>query len=216
MVDFVVGRVLTGEQGDESDASGLDDVTTYYILHRHDFGMEDAPIGACILYAVSCNLSDNDLASRHEILLRTGGLSAPEEDGEDVDAEEGAESDTDEEPEEGTGSTVKLRPWHQRKRKTMGYDAEGRPAPLIDQVHRLMQLWKAGDVVKVDDYLDARALRKNTLFLHLLQALIELAGEGTEERVILENISNHLAARGVAPVRTVALPGFGDGDENDG
>ena len=28
VVDFVVGRVLTGEQGDESAASGLDDVTT--------------------------------------------------------------------------------------------------------------------------------------------------------------------------------------------
>ena len=76
VVDFVVGRVLTGEGGDETTASGLDDVTTYYILHRHDFGLDDAPVGACILYAVSCNLSDNDLANRHEILLRTGGLSA--------------------------------------------------------------------------------------------------------------------------------------------
>ena len=37
VVDFVVGRVLTG--GDETSASGLDDVTTYYILHRHDFGV---------------------------------------------------------------------------------------------------------------------------------------------------------------------------------
>jgi putative DNA methylase len=202
VVDFVVGRVLTGEQGDESDASGLDDVTTYYILHRHDFGMDDAPVGACILYAVSCNLSDTDLASRHEILLRTGGLSTPED---DTEAEDREESDADAEPEEGTGSTVKLRPWHQRKRKTLGYDADGRPAPLIDQVHRLMHLWKAGDVVKVDDYLDVRGLRKNALFLHLLQALIELAGEATEERVILENISNHLAARGVAPARAGSL-----------
>ena len=50
-------------------------------------------------------------------------------------------------------------------------------------------------MVKVDDYLDARGLRKNALFLQLLQALIELAGEGTDERVILENLSNHLAGR---------------------
>ena len=57
----------------------------------------------------------------------------------------------------------------------MGYDAEGHPAPLIDQVHRLMHLWKTGDVAKVDDYLDSRGLRKNALFLHLLQALIELS-----------------------------------------
>jgi putative DNA methylase len=69
-------------------------------------------------------------------------------------------------------------------------------------------------MVKVDDYLDARGLRKNALFLQLLQALIELAGEGADERVILENLGNHLAGRGVAPVRAVALPGFRDGDEN--
>lgn len=97
----------------------------------------------------------------------------------------------------------------------MGYDAEGRPTPLIDQVHRPMHLWKAGDVVKVDDYLDARGLRKNTLFLHLLQALIELAGEATEERVILENISNHLVARGVAPVRPRTLPGLAAGPDEE-
>ena len=209
VVDFVVGRVLTGD-GDETTASGLDDITTYYILHRHDFGLDDAPVGACILYAVSCNLSDNDLTNRYDILLRTGGLAAAAaaDDG-DEDAEDAEVADADADPEEGTGSTVKLRPWHQRKRKTLGYDAEGRPAPLIDQVHRLMHLWKAGDVDKVDDYLDSRGLRKNALFLQLLQALIELAGEGTDERVILENISNHLAARGVAPVRSHTLPGLG-------
>ncbi len=223
VVDFVVGRVLTGEGGDETTASGLDDVTTYYILHRHDFGLGDAPVGACILYAVSCNLSDTDLTNRHEILLRTGGLAAAaaEDDGEADDESE--EPDADAEPEEGTGSTVKLRAWNQRKRKTMGYDEEGRPAPLIDQVHRLMLLWKLGDVVKVDDYLDARGLRKNALFLQLLQALIELAGEGTDERVVLENLSNHLAARGVAPMRAVDLSilidlkpaGFGDGGNDN-
>ena len=80
VVDFVVGRVLTG--GDETSASGLDDVTTYYILHRHDFGVSDAPVGPCILYAISCNLSDRDLADRFDILLRTGGLSSADDDDE--------------------------------------------------------------------------------------------------------------------------------------
>ena len=211
VVDFVVGRVLIG--GDETSASGLDDVTTYYILHRHDFGMSNAPVGPCILYAVSCNLSDRDLADRFDILLRTGGLSSADDD--QVVEEE--ETDADAEPEEGTGSIVKLRPWHQRKRKAMGYDAEGRPAPLIDQVHRLMQLWKTGDVGKVDDYLDSRGLRKNALFLHLLQALIELSrrDEQRDETVILENLSNHLQARGAAPTRTVTLPGFEDDGQNE-
>ena len=35
----------------------------------------------------------------------------------------------------------------------------GRPVPLIDRIHRLMQLWKNGDVHKVDEYLDEHGLR---------------------------------------------------------
>ena len=82
----------------------------------------------------------------------------------------------------------------------MGYDgdggtAAGKPAPLIDQVHRMMHLWKAGDLVRVDEYLEARGLSRNALFHQLLQALIELAPAGSEERSLLESISNHIAAR---------------------
>jgi hypothetical protein len=80
----------------------------------------------------------------------------------------------------------------------------GRPAPLIDQVHRLMILWRAGDATTVDDYLEARGLRRNALFSQLLQALIELAAAGSEERALLESISNHVAARGQSTAR---LPG---------
>jgi hypothetical protein len=188
VVDFVVGRVLT-HNGDASAVSGLDDLTTYYLLHRHDFGLEDAPVGACILYAVSCSLSDSALVDRFDLLAKTGGKAAqePEEGGDEDEDGEGA----------GSGAQVRLKPWSQRKRKGMGYDAEGRPAALIDQAHRLMQLWKAGEVTKVDDYLNDRGLRRYALFHQLLQALIELAGAGSDERALLESISNHVQARGV-------------------
>lgn len=193
VLDFVVGRVLSETTGSE-EVSSLDDITTYYLLHRHDFGMEDAPIGACILYAVSCGLSDKALADQFDILTRTGGKTKAEDD--DEEDEEVAE-DADAEIEQGTGSKVKLKTWQQRKRKNMGYEAAGdRPIPLIDQVHRLMHLWKAGDVVKVDEYLDDKGLRRNALFNQLLQALIELATAGSDERALLESISNHIAARG--------------------
>lgn len=43
------------------------------LLHRHDFNMEDAPSGACILYAVSCGLSDKELGDQFDILVKTGG-----------------------------------------------------------------------------------------------------------------------------------------------
>ena len=66
VVDFVVGRVLT--HGSEDAVAGLDDVTTYYLLHRHAFGVDDAPVGGCILYALSCNLSDSALVNQHDHL----------------------------------------------------------------------------------------------------------------------------------------------------
>ena len=37
---------------------------------------------------------------------------------------------------------------------------------------------------------------RNALFNQILQALIELADAGTDERSILEALSNHIAARG--------------------
>lgn len=220
VVDFVVGRVLT--HGEGTEVSGLDDVTTYYLLHRHDFGLRDAPIGPCILYAVSCGLSDSALADTYDLLVRTGGQGAESE--ADSKENEGEEDGADGEAEEsGSGTMVKLKPWHQRKRPSMGYNpatdsarakrAKENPAlspefeaplprarevPLIDQVHRLMHLWKGGDVSEVDGYLDARALRKNALFHHMLQALIELADAGSDERSILESLSNHVVARGGA------------------
>lgn len=187
VVDFVVGRVLSGNGGSEA-VSGLDNITSYYLLHRHDFGLDDAPAGVAILYTLSCNLSDRELADRYQIL-------------------------------DHQGSTLKLVPWSRRKKA--GYDPvlesaeahgaetlalpgfetpepELRELPLVDQAHRLMHLWKAGDVTKVDAYLDARGLRRSNLFHQLLQALIELAPAGSEERALLESISNHLGVRKAA------------------
>ncbi len=197
VVDFVVGRVLTHGEATEMAAS-LDDVTTYYLLHRNDFGLDDAPIGACILYSLSCNLSDSELADRFDILLRTGGTLF-----DDLDQSEAAEDREDSHEADddggsgGKGNKVRLKPWNQRKGKTLGYETSGGgPVPLIDQAHRLMHLWRAGEEAKVDDYLDTRGLKRNALFAQLLQALIELAPTASEERSILESLSNHIASRG--------------------
>ncbi len=190
VVDFVVGRVLSAVGGQEA-VSGLDDLTTYYLLHRNDFGMNDAPVGACILYALSCNLSDSALAGQYELLALSGG---GQPDGEDE--EEDAAEDADPDGAGGSGAKLRLKPWNRRNGSNLGLEGPGgRPAPLIDQVHRLMHLWRAGDQAKVDGYLDAQGLHHNVLFGQVLQALIELADEGSEERAILEAISNHAASR---------------------
>jgi putative DNA methylase len=195
VVEFAVGRVLRSAAAEDDHPGGLDDITTYYVLHRDTFGMAEAPIGACILYAISCDLKDNDLTDGFEILARSGGKSEvtndEDEEGDDLESEDELES-------EGTGSKVRLRRWDQRKRKTLGMvGVGGRPVPLIDRTHRLMQLWKAGDVAKVNDFLDQAGLARDALFAQLIQALIELAnrdGKG-DEAPILESISNHLRSR---------------------
>ena len=186
VVDFVVGRVLTRDDGREA-ATGLDDVTTYYLLHRNDFGMGEAPVGGCILYALSCNLSDSALVNQHDLLAQSGRGNA--EESEDEEAGEARS--------ESGGAKVKLKPWSRRRSRNLGLEAPGgRPPPLIDQVHRLMHLWRAGDQIKVDEYLDTRGLPRNALFHRILQALIELAESDSEERSLLEALSNRAADRG--------------------
>ena len=189
VVDFVVGLVLQ-RQGGEASASALDDLTTYYMLHRDDFGLEDAPAGACILYALSCNLSNDALVKQYDLLVLSRSRSVIE-DSEDVEPEE------DEAGDSGSGTNLKLKPWHQRRGRLLGVESpDGRPAPLIDQVHRLMHLWRAGDLVRVNEYLDSRGLHRSVLFDQLLQAVTEMADPGSDERSILESVSNHVAARG--------------------
>jgi putative DNA methylase len=200
VVDFVVGRVLAGEKEGEADlaaADRLDEPTAYYLLHRHDFGMDEAPAGACILYAISCGLSDKDLADTWDLIAFAKGKAT--EDTESTEDDDSVSSvDSVAEEEEDSGSKVKLKTWAQRKSRSLGYEAPGgKPVPLIDRVHGLMHLWKAGELSKVDEYLDSNGLRRHELFKRLLQSLIELSPHGSDERSLLESISNHVQAKGV-------------------
>jgi putative DNA methylase len=206
VVDFVVGQVLIGEQqdGDMAAADRMDGPTAYYLLHRHDFGFEDAPAGACILYATACGISDHDLEATWDLVgtksdsgKRGNGAA---ETGEDDDPETQVNKDDGNE-ETGSGGRMTLKRWTQRRVRNMGYDAPSdRPVPLIDRIHRLMHLWQAGDVHKVDEYLDGNGLRRHELFKRLVQSLIELSDRGSQERTLLESLSNHIGARGA--VRT--------------
>jgi putative DNA methylase len=206
VVDFVVGQVLTGEKGDADMAAAdrMDAPTAYYLLHRHDFELEEAPSGACILYATACGLSDHELEATWDLIARAGrqAASTDEEDGEvepEADADEAGDS----------GSKVKLKTWAQRTRKGMGYEASsGKPIPLIDRVHRLMHLWRAGDAHRVDEYLDDNGLRRQELFRRLVQSLIELSERGSEERALLESLSNHIQAKGAMPEKRQAALGY--------
>ena len=189
VVGFVVSRLLRRDGG-ATDA--LDDPTAYYLLHRNDFGLDAAPAGACILYALSCNLSDSDLAGRLDLLARGSARRSEAGDGEEGRA---------------GGGEARLKPWHRRTARDLGDPAaDGTPPPLIDRVHRTMRLWKAGERSRVDAWLEARGLWRHELFARVTQALIELAEAGSEERAMLESIQNHLRTRGGAAVPQANLP----------
>jgi len=57
----------------------------------------------------------------------------------------------------------------------------------------------------VDGYLDDNGLRRQELFRRLLQSLIELSAAGSEERALLESISNHIQAKGAVNDRQVGM-----------
>ena len=193
VVGFVVNRLLNPDSGPVDE---LDDVTTYYLLHRNDFGLQPAPGGASILYALSCNLSDSDLAGRLNILARSRRRQS--------------EMDAVDDRGDGTGATsggeVRLKTWNQRRGKSLGEpDANGAPPAVIDCLHKLMQLWKSGDRRQVDRYLEQRGLWRHELFARLTQAVLELAEGGSEERSVLESVQNHLRATDIGPSRQRAF-----------
>ncbi len=109
-----------------------------------------------------------------------------------------------------SGSKVNLKTWAQRlpaatfgaqagKSRSLGFEAPaGKPVQLIDRGHRLMHLWKAGHLAKVDECLDSNGLRRQELFKRLFQSLIELSPHASEERSVLESLSNHVQAEGAA------------------
>ena len=47
----------------------------------------------------------------------------------------------------------------------------------------------------MNGYIDDHGLGRHPLFVRLLQALIELASAGSDEREILESLSNHITIR---------------------
>ncbi|MDE0105407.1 MAG: DUF1156 domain-containing protein [Bryobacterales bacterium] len=174
VVSFVVGRLFSRSDGTVDD---LDELTTYYLLHRHDFGMDWAPAGAVILYALSCNFRDADLVGRHDLLVRGKAKPASEP----VDDEPGSI---------GSDGDSRLKRWNQRK--VGSSRVNGGTAPLIDSLHAAMRLWTLGDLSRVNGFLDARGLRKSEVFASVVQAVLEMATPGSGERSTLEKLQNHL------------------------
>ncbi len=104
-------------------------VPYYYLLHRGDFGLGEAHAGACILYALSCNLSARELSDRFAISSRSGRtlFDEPEDDG-TGDEDEGGDAGAG-----GRGGKAKLLPWPPAQGQGAGPRRPGRPPRPADR-----------------------------------------------------------------------------------
>ena len=140
----------------------LDEQTRYYLMHRDYFGMVDAPVGECILLAQGYGLSLDDLSGRDiGILKRTS-----------------------------SGNKRRLLGHTERDSERVGSPHPSGELPMIDKIHRVMNLWAQGDRAVLDAYLHEQGLGENELFKVVVQALIETS-QDAKERSLLETLMGY-------------------------
>ncbi len=103
VVDFVISRVLGSDGAVEATVDRLAEPTAYYLFHRNHYGVEDSPIGACILWGTACGLSDPERIRDRDLLVTSGEIAPDQDDDEKTNADEPLE-------ESGSGSKVKSKP----------------------------------------------------------------------------------------------------------
>ena len=145
-----------------ASTEALDEWTRYYLMHMKHFGTGDAPVGECILLAQGYGLSLDDLTAARIGILKKAS----------------------------SGSALRLLGYTDRGSDRVGQSHTSGGLPLIDMLHRIMNLWAAADKAEINIYLTEHGLRENPLFKPIVQALIEMSPQGSHERSLLETIIN--------------------------
>jgi adenine-specific DNA methylase len=174
--DFLteVRRIVTdfalGQILGGASTEALDEWTRYYLMHRNHFGTEDAPVGECILLAQGYGVSLDALTADRIGILKKAS----------------------------SGSKLRLLGHTDRNSDRVGQPHSSGGLPMIDMLHRVLNLWDAGDKApQLNAYLAEHGLRENALFKAVIQALIETSPPGTKERSLLETIINYQSSPSV-------------------
>ena len=146
-----------------ASTEALDEWTRYYLMHMKHFGTGDAPVGECILLAQGYGLSLDDLTAARIGILKKAA----------------------------SGSALRLLGYTDRGSDRLGQPHPSGGLPVIDMLHKIMNLWKDGDQTLISTYLTEHGLRENDLFKSVVQALIEMNPQGSDERALLEAIINY-------------------------
>ncbi len=146
-----------------ASTEALDEWTRYYLMHMNHFGTGDAPVGECILLAQGYGLSLGDLTAPGIGILKKAS----------------------------SGSALRLLEHTDRRSDRVGQTHPSGALPVIDMLHKIMNLWKAGDKALISSYLTEQGLRDNDLFKSVVQALVEMSPQNSDERSLLETIINY-------------------------
>ena len=146
-----------------ASTEALDEWTRYYLMHMKHFNTGDAPVGECILLAQGYGLSLDDLTAARVGILKKAS----------------------------SGSALRLLGHTDRNSDRVGQPHTSGELPIIDMLHRVMNLWDAGDKTEINTYLTEQGLRENALFKSVVQALIEMNPQSSDERSLLETIISY-------------------------
>ena len=146
-----------------ASTEALDEWTRYYLMHRNHFGTEDAPVGECILLAQGYGVSLDALTADRIGILKKAS----------------------------SGSKLRLLGHTDRNSDQVGQPHSSGGLPMIDMLHRILNLWEASEGTQLNAYLTEHGLRENALFKAVIQALIETSPPGSKERSLLETIINY-------------------------
>ena len=169
VVEFLteVRRIVTdfalGQILHGASTEALDEWTRYYLMHMNHFGTGNAPVGECILLAQGYGLSLDDLTAPRIGILKKAS----------------------------SGSALHLLGHTDRNSDRVGQPHPSGGLPVIDMLHRTMNLWVAGDKTEINAYLTEHGLRENALFKSVVQALIEMNPQSSDERSLLEAIISY-------------------------
>ena len=159
-----------------ASTEALDEWTRYYLMHMHHFRKAEAPVGECILLAQGYGLSLNDLTAARIGILKKAS----------------------------SGSKLRLLRYADRRSDRVGQRHASGALPMIDIIHRIVNLWTTGERAQMNAYYTEHGLQESALFKSVVQALIEMNSQNSDERSLLETIISYKPSPSVSVAQSTS------------
>ncbi len=166
--ELTVGDLLTKVRAIVSDfaierivkskgSQEIDDESRFYLLWRWAYGSSSMPAGEVIPMAQSLGVEFNELVSKSGLLQKKG---------QDVSLKS---------------------PFDRKKEKNMGEPDNGKSSPLIDILHRAVNLWQEGDRQELSNFISRACHNGSDTMEQLAQSIIDVLPDNDKEATLYVN-----------------------------